>query len=72
MSVETNWHGEEGGKVNPIFLIFLLVIVRLHTEKLLPRWPGSVSKVCVGGGGGWSTAKLVIPLAIAQPGQAEQ
>ena len=27
--------------------------------------PGIASKVCVGGGGGWSTANLVIVLAIA-------
>ena len=52
-----NWH----------ILIFLLVMVmvRLHTEYQLPRWPGSASTVCVGGGGWWSTANLVIDLAIA-------
>ena len=40
--------------------------MRVHTENQRPRWPGSASKVCVGGiGGWWSTANLVIALAIA-------
>ena len=52
----------------PIYSLMLLGLspkeydMRLHTENQLPRWPGSASKVCVGG---WSTVNLVIALAIA-------
>ena len=47
------------------FFIFLLVLVRLHTEIQLPRMPGSVSKVCVGGGWWWLRVNLAIDFGLA-------
>ena len=49
-----------GGGGKPVFSPHMsssLVMVRLHTKNQLPGWPRSVD--------GWSTANLVIALAVA-------
>ena len=65
-----------------LHILSSLVNVRLHTENWLCNLPGSASKVCVVGGGGWVVQGklsdqlwLSFSLALAKPnnrGQGQQ